>query len=478
MRETISPDDLRNPLRKESAGRGAAIRAEIRGTLALAMPIILTQLGQIAMMTTDAAFIGRLGPTALAGASLGLVTFFAVFVVCMGVVMATASLAAQAYGARRPRLLRRVIRQGLWITILLSAPAVAAMAFAPPLLQALEQPPEAVAGAALYISTLKWTVPFGIAFLVLRNFVAALNRPAVALWVMLAGIPVNALLDYALIFGNFGFPRWELFGAGIATTTVNLLQFLALLAVCVYGQPFRRYGILARFWRPDWEQFRRIFVVGLPIAGIMFLEAGYFIFSFFIIGWLGTAALAAHMVALQIPHVAFMIPFGLAQAATVRVGQAVGRRDAAAAYRAGWTAIGLGLAFMMMTSLLILAVPGFLAGVFLDHGRADSAGVHALAVRLLFFAALFQAADGAQAVAAGALRGLNDTATPMGIGLFGYWGIGMAASLTLAFWVGMGAAGVWLGFVFGLVTAALLLVIRFRMLARRRYIPAMPGPLT
>jgi len=444
--------------------------------VALALPIVLTQVGQVAMMTTDAAFIGHLGPVALAGASLGLVLFFAVFMFAMGLLMATAPLAAQAFGGHRPRLLRRVIRQGLWVTIVISAPSLVLLTWAEDILILLDQPAEAVRGGAVYMTTLKWSVPFAAGFIVLRNFVSAINRPGVALWVMLAGIPLNALLDYALIFGHLGMPRLELFGAGIATTVVNAAMFGALLLIAVRGRPFRRYAILGRFWRPDWEVFRQVFRIGLPIAGIMMLEGGFFIFSFFVIGWIGTLPLAAHMVALQIPHITFMVSLGLAQAATVRVGQAVGRRDPAGAYRAGWTAVAMGLAFMAATTVVILLIPGPLASVFLDAGRADSAAVHAIAVQLLLFAALFQAFDGTQAVAAGALRGLNDTTVPMGIGVVGYWGIGLTASLLLAFDAGMGAPGIWLGFVFGLAAAATLLVLRFRALMRRGYIPAMPGP--
>ncbi len=451
-----------------------AVRAEARAMIALALPIVLTQVGQVAMMTTDAAFIGHLGPTALAGASLGLVLFFAVFMFAMGLLMATAPLAAQAFGGHRPRLLRRVIRQGLWVTILISVPGVVLLTWAEPLLVLLDQPPAAVAGGAVYMSTLKWSVPFAAGFIVLRNFVSAINRPGVALWVMLAGIPLNALLDYALIFGHFGLPRLELFGAGIATSVVNAGMFGALLLIAARRRPFRRYAILGRFWRPDWEVFRQVFRIGLPIAGIMMLEGGFFIFSFFVIGWIGTLSLAAHMVALQIPHITFMVPLGLAQAATVRVGQAVGRRDPAGAYRAGWTAVAMGLAFMAATTVVILLIPGALASVFLDPARPDSAAVHAIAVQLLLFAALFQAFDGTQAVAAGALRGLNDTGVPMGIGVVGYWVIGLSASLILAFRVDMGAQGIWLGFVFGLAAAATLLVLRLRALMRRGYIPAMP----
>ena len=289
------------------------------------------------------------------------------------------------------------------------------------------------------MSTLKWSLPFAIAFTVLRNFVSALNRPMVALWIMLGGAALNAVLDYALIFGNFGLPRFELVGAGIATTTVNAVMFGILLAISVWQKPFRRYAILLRFWRPDWQIFRRIFQIGVPIAAMSLIEAGFFIGVVFVIGLFGVTAIAAHMIAMQLPHISYMVPMGLAQAATVRVGQAVGRGDAPGAYRAGWTAWRVTLVFMSCMTVLVLMIPEMFASVFLDRARADSGAVMALAVSFLFYAAFFQAADGMQAVAAGALRGLNDTFRPMLFAGYSYWIVGLGSGTWLAF--GTGGAG-------------------------------------
>jgi MATE family multidrug resistance protein len=447
-------------------------RRELGAMTRLAAPIVLTQLAWVAMMTTDIAMIGRLGANALAGASLTLMVFFLGYLVCFGVMMATAALSAQAYGARRPRTVRRVVRQGLWITVLLTAPAVTVFGYTEEILHALGQPAEALAPAQAYMCTLRWALPATIAFAVLRNFVSALNRPAVALWVMLAGVPANALLGYALIFGHFGLPRLGLAGAGIATSTVNVAMFLALLAIAVARKPFARYTILVRFWHPDWQVFRRIFRIGLPIAGTMLLEGGFFIGAVFVAGRFGTAVIAAHMIAMQLPHISFMVPMGLAQAATVRVGQAVGRGDAVAAYRAGWIAVAVTLAFMSLMTVIVLSIPHVFASAFMDRGRADSAAVLALATTFLFYAAIFQMADGVQAVASGALRGVNDTAVPMMLAAVSYWGVGAATGLSLAFLAGMGGAGLWLGFDCGLGCAAALLTWRLRKLTRLRFIPA------
>ena len=183
----------------------------------LAWPIVLTQLAWVGMLTTDTAMIGRLGAEQLAGATLSLMVFFLTYVICFGVVTATASLASQAFGARQPRQVRRITRQGWWVTIALTIPMLVAMGYTTDVLALMGQPEKTLPHAAAYMGTLMWSLLPATAFTVLRNFVSALGRPQPALWVMLSGVPLNALLDYGLIYGNFGLPRLELVGAGLAT---------------------------------------------------------------------------------------------------------------------------------------------------------------------------------------------------------------------------------------------------------------------
>jgi len=449
----------------------AAWRTELVQLFRLAAPIVATQIAWVAMLTTDTAMIGRLGPEPLAGASLSMMVFFIGYIVCVGVTMATAGLAAQAFGARQPRIVRRVIRQGLWVAILLVTPCVAGFAHTGALLAWTGQPPEALPHAEAYMSTLMWCLPAGIVFTVLRNFVAALGRPMAALWVMLAGVPLNALLDYGLIFGNFGLPRLELVGAGIATTAVNILMVLALAAVIQWRRPFNKYQLFVRFWRPDWRIFRQIFRIGAPIAAISVMEAGFFIGAVFVIGQFGAVAIAAHMIAMQMPHITFMVPMGLSQAATVRVGHAAGRRDVAGAYRAGWSAMAVAMLFAMVMTGVIVTVPEPFAGLFLDTARTDAAEVLSLAAALLLLAAMFQIVDALQAVAAGALRGLNDTAFPMAIAGVSYWGLGAGSAIWLAFGAGLETRGIWIGFVIGLTAAAVLLIRRFKSRQNQAYLP-------
>jgi MATE family multidrug resistance protein len=456
----------------EALARRGLLRAELGATAKLALPMALTQLGQTAMLTTDVLMVGRLGADPLAAVSLGMNFFFLLFILGLGIVTATAPLAAQAHGANDPRGLRRVTRMGLWAGFFVGLPASLLLAFGEPILVALGQQPKIAALAADYMSTLLWCSVPALWIVVLRNFVSALDRPRSAAWIMLAGIPLNALLVYAFVFGRLGMPELGIAGAGLATALVQFAMFVAQLAVAVWGKPFRQYRILERWWRADWPRLKQLFALGFPISIAILLEVGLFISAVVLIGWMGTVPLAAHQIAVQIASVTFMIPFGISQAATVRVGHAVGRGDAAGVRRAGWTALGLGVAFMAAMAILVFAFRFDLAAAFMDTGKENGAEVVAMAAVLLVFAAIFQMADGAQAIFMGALRGMNDARMPMLLAAISYWAIGFTLAYVLAFRLGQGAAGIWMGLAVGLFVAAGLLGARFRRLSHRGYLPA------
>jgi MATE family multidrug resistance protein len=448
-------------------------RAELAETVRLAAPMALTQLGQVAMMTTDLALLGRLGDRIVAATALAHTVLFAAFVLGMGLVSAVAPLAAQAYGARQPRMVRRSLRVGLWASIMLGVPLTIAQLWGEDLLIALGQEADAAALAARYLMGLAWCLIPGWAFIALRNFMSAVNRPEPALWITLAAIPANGVLAYALIYGAFGLPRLDLLGAGIATTMVNAGMCVAAVWVAYAQHPFKKYRALGRFWRADWPLFGKLLAVGLPISGTFLLEYGVFAAAALLMGSIGTTALAAHQIALQTASIMFMVPFGISLAATVRVGQAAGRRDAVATRRAGFVALGLGTAFMAAMTLIVALTRGSIPHLFLGAEAADAAGTIALAATLLVLGASFFIADGIQTVAAGALRGLNDTRVPLLIAGVSFWVIGFAACYTLAFPAALGAIGVWIGLSIGLAVYAALLVWRFHALTGRGYLPAL-----
>jgi len=450
--------------RDAAAASDHHLTLELAETLKLAVPIALTQLGQIAMMTTDIAFIGRLGSEAVAAASLAHTIFFVSFTFGMGLVSAVAPLAAQAFGARDPRLVRRSLRVGLWAALLIALPLMALPFRGERILLALGQAPMTAHLAQQYLFGLAWGILPALWFLAIRGFMSAVNRPQPILWITLAAIPANALLVYMLLYGEWGLPQLGLFGAGLGTSIVNLATLLAGLWFAARRRPFRKYHVLGRIWRIDWHLMRRLVVVGAPISISFLLEYGLFGAAGLLMGLISTTALAAHQIALQIAAILFMVPFGIGMAATVRVGHAVGRGDAPAVERAGLVATGLGIAFMSTMTLAVILGRFEIAEIFLGESTDATAE---LAATLLLIGSTFFVADGIQAVVAGALRGINDTRVPLLFATISYWLIGFTCAGALGFWTPLGAVGVWIGLSCGTAVYAMLLILRFRLLASR-----------
>ena len=438
-------------------------RAETGATLRLALPLVGTQLAQIAIMTTDVLFMGWLGAEALAAGALGSNIYFLLWVFGIGLGMATAPIIAQAVGAKHRYLRdsRRTVRQGMWVTLTVALPGMAVMWHGEAVLLRLGQDPAIAALAQDYTRALAPGLLPAIWFIVLRNFVAAFERPRSGLVVQILTFLLNAALAYALIFGHWGAPAWGLLGAGVASAIAHWASFLMLLGFILVDRRFRRFHLLGRFWRPDWRRYAEIWRVGLPISATLLFEVGLFSGAVYAMGIIGTAELAAHQIALQCAAVTFMVPLGIGQAATVRVGLFQGAGDRAGVRRAGWVAIGLGIGFMAAMMVVMWLLRNDLAHLFLDVAQPGSARVAEIAASFLIVAAVWQVMDGAQAVALGALRGLKDTRMPMIITGFGYWAVGAPAGIYAAFdfgWggLGLGGLGVWYGLVIGLFVVSVL----------------------
>lgn len=449
--------------------RAGTWSAEARALAQLAGPIALTMLGQVAIQTTDVIMIGWLGATELAASTLGVASIFVLFVVGMGLMYATAPMIAQDLGKKRHavREPRRTVRQGLWVAAVIGVPAGLILWNLASVLSALGQDPRLIALVEPYARAALFSLVPGLWFICLRNFIAALERPAAGMVVMLIGVLVNAIANYVLIFGAPGIPALGLLGAGIATALTNGFLFAALLAFILIDRRFRRYRLLGRFWRPDCTRFVEIFRLGLPISLTLLFEIGLFAGAAFLIGAIDPGQLAAHQIALQVASVSFMVPLGIAQAGTVRVALAVGRRDPDGVRLAGGTALAMGLGFMALMALLLVTLARQIVGLFLDLADPANQAVIGYAVTFLWIAAGFQLFDGAQVIGAGLLRGLKDTRWPMVFAGFGYWVVGLGTSVALGFGAGLGGLGVWIGFVVGLATAATLLVTRFVRLQQR-----------
>jgi MATE family multidrug resistance protein len=388
------------------------------------------------------------------------------FTIGMGLVSAVAPLAAQAFGARDPRRVRRALRTGLWAALLISLPIMPFSLYGEHILLALGQTPTEASLAQHYLSGLVWSVAPALWFMAVRGFMGAVNRPQPALWITLAAIPANALLAYLLIYGEWGFPRLELFGAGLATSLVNFITLLAGIWFATCVRPFRKYHVLGNIWRIDWPLMRRLFAIGAPISLSFMLEYGLFSTAALLMGLISTLALAAHQIALQITAILFMVPFGISQAATVRVGHAVGRLDPDGVKRAGLVALLLGVTLTALFTLMVIAARFEIGRLFFGSDAGAEPSV-TLTATLLLIGATFFIGDGVQSIALGSLRGMNDTRVPLLFAVMGYWLIGFPTACALGFWAGLGAVGVWIGLSCGTAVYATLLVLRFYRLARR-----------
>jgi MATE family multidrug resistance protein len=451
-----------------------AWRTEARATIALAYPLILTNLAQAAIHATDLIMLGRLGADALAAAALGVGLFNTFLMFGLGVATATAPMLARELGRKSNsvREFRRTVRQGMWTAIAIAIPCWLLLWQAEPILIAMGQEPALASDAAIFVRALQWgLLPF-LFFVVLRSFVSALERPIWSLVVGGAAVLVNAAMNYVLIFGGFGLPPLGLLGAGIGSALTNLFTFAAMALIVSLHPRFRRYRLFGRFWHADWPRFRAVMRLGGPIGMMLWLEVAVFSAAVFLMGLIGEDALAAHAIAIQIAALSFMVPLGLGQAVTVRVGLALGRGDGPGIARAGWTAFAMGVCFMALMALLMVAAPRLLIGAFLDIGDPANGPVVTLAVSFLAVAGLFQIVDGAQVVGAGMLRGLHDTKMPMLFALVGYWLIGLTTGVLLAFPAGWGGVGIWLGLAAGLAIVAVLIMLRWQ---RRTRIGLAPG---
>jgi MATE family multidrug resistance protein len=439
---------------------------ELRASFALAWPLIIAQLAQNLLFTTDVVLMGWLGPKYLAAGTLAGAFLVPFQLTGIGIVGAVAPLVAQARGRGDTKAVRRIVRQGFWVAILVATLLVPIVLNIRPIYLAIGQDPEVTALAESYMFAGFWMLYPALGIMVVRSFLSAFAATRIILVVTIVGVLVNALLAYTLIFGHFGFPRLELRGAAIATGLVNLIMFLALLGYVVTHRKLKRFHILVRFFKPDWPRFREILKVGLPIGLTVAAEAGLFSVAAILMGRLGTNETAAHAVALQLASTAFMVPLGLGMAATVRVGLAYGRGDTEGVRLAGWTAIVMGTGFMALTAALFLAVPHALVTIFLDSSDPANATALMLAATYLGIAGIFQLVDGAQVVAAHSLRGLSDTRTPMLLAIFGYWFVGLPTAYVLGFVFDLRGVCVWLGLATGLAFVAVLLVSRFALRGR------------
>jgi len=445
-------------------GRSSAWREELRATLSLAWPLMLANLTQQAIQATDVLLMGRLGSTQLAAVTLALNMTFTFNLLMLGLVIASSPMMATALGQRfnAVRDVRRTFRAGLWLIAAMLPPYWLVLWHVGDLMRLFGESDELARQGQTFLRAYMWCTAPWLLFQLLRNFISALERPRAVLWLSLAGIGLNALLSWSLIFGRLGMPALGLVGGGLGSTLTWLIMCAALVAVTLLDRQFRRFHLFGHWWRFDGQRTMAMVKLGWPIGVTMALEMGVFALAAYFMGWIGAPAVAAHAVALQLAALTFMVPLGLGQATTVRVGLALGRDDEAGIARAGWTAWVMGVAFMGAMALVMWSIPRQLITLFLDDVPANAV-VIALAVSFLRVAAAFQLVDGAQVIGAGMLRGLHDTRWPLMFALVGYWVVGLGIGSWLAFGRDWKGVGIWVGLANGLAAVAALMLARWVM---------------
>ena len=457
-----------------SGSRPQTDRAEARALFALAGPLVGANLLQMAVYAIDVMFVARLGTVEFAAATLGVFLYSLFMWALIGLTGACAPIIAAELGARRHavREVRRSFRMAMWLGVVASLPFIVVLAHGESVLLLAGQDPAVAARTGAFLDILLWCLIPGVLAGVMRTAAAALGRPNWALGVTGLAVLVGLFGNWLLVFGNWGFPALGLEGSAIANVVTVVAMAIAYAAILAFDPKIRRYRLFGRWWATEWSRFREIVRLGVPIALTMTMEGALFGGAAFLMGLIGVTEVAAHAIALNIAAIAFQIPFGIAQAATIRVGMAYGAQDRIWIGRAGKVAIVAGTGFMVLTALLIWVAPRLFVSAYIDVNDPANAAVVALAVQYLAVAAIFQLFDGAQAVGAGALRGLQDTRMPMIVAGLGYWVAGFGTAALLGFTLGWEGLGIWIGLAVGLVVVSALLLWRW---AARERLGLVPG---
>ena len=430
-----------------------------KAIMSLGLPLIGGHLAQFSIGLTDTVMMGWYSVEGLAAVTLASTFFFVLFIFGSGFAQAVMPLVASQYAENDDLQMRRTTRMGLWMSFVFAIAVMPMFYFSGGILLVLGQEPELAADAQAYLRIAGWGVIPALGVMVLKSYLAALERTQVVLWVTLIAMVVNGFANYALIFGNWGAPELGLRGSAIASLGAQILSLLVIAGYVLRALPQQQ--IFARLWKPDWEAFFLVGRLGVPIGLTILAEVGLFATSTLMMGWLGTIQLAAHGVALQLASLTFMIHLGLSNAATVRAGNALGRKDPDHLMRGAKLVIVMSILVALLTIVVFVSVPEPLISVFLDKDEPDRAEIMKIGALLLLMAGIFQLVDAAQVMALGLLRGLRDTKVPMSFAVFSYWVIGAPCSYLLGFVFQFEGAGVWGGLVVGLAVAAILMTERF-----------------
>ena len=434
---------------------------ELAAQLRIAGPLVLASLVNMGMSITDVIMMGWIGPVALAAGAVASDFYSLVYYLCAGVIGAVSAVVSQARGSRQHRLIRRMVQQGFWIAWILALPGAITVWQAPKILALIGVEHAVISAAGGYAAMMAVTLVPMLGVAVWRQLLAAFADTRSIFRVTLVTLGLNAAGNYVFMFGKLGLPEMGLAGAGLSSALCAAFMFSALCFYVLRHPDYSRYRLLKGRLKPDWPRLRELFRVGFPIGISSLGEVGVYLLSTAVIGIFGTAALAAHAVALRMAGVLYAFPIGLSQAATVRVGLAAGAGDVGGRSQAMRTALGTAAAAGLLAFLLVVPAREFVATLFLK-ANAEASPVIAQAATLLFILGAMQIFEYVGTVANGALRGVKDTRVPMWISVSAYWGIAGAVGLGLGFGLGQQAFGIWIGLATGAIAFSVMLVGRLR----------------
>lgn len=444
------------------------IQVEVREFLKLAIPLASAQVAQSATGFADTVMMGRMGADVLAAGGLASIIFWSLSTASSGVVMGISPLIAEAFGASQKTRIQKLARQGLWLAFFVSIPMIILIGQLERWMILAGQAEATVKLVSSYLDIMLWGLFPTVGFVALRATVSALSQAQPVMFIVVLGTAFNIIGNYILGFGKLGFPQMGLTGLALASTLALWSMFVALALYVLLHRKLKSYRILQGLHRIRPKVLKELLWIGLPIGIFSGLEMGFFMAIMFLMGTLGTEALAAHQIVFQTIVVTFMVPLGMSHAATVRVGQWLGRQDFMSMRKAVWISIGICTIFMLGTSVTFLLFPKQIIGIYLDLQNPENAAVVSLALPLLTIAAISQVLDGIQKAVYGSLQGLQDTQIPMMLNVVGYWVIGLSTGYALGFYLGWGSVGLWIGQAVAITVVAGSFIWRLCELMRQR----------
>ncbi|MDZ4678695.1 MAG: MATE family efflux transporter [Oligoflexia bacterium] len=437
------------------------LKSELPPTLRLAMPVALTQLGQMLMALVDTFMVGKLGAAAVGGVSIGNAVFYAVAIFGMGILLGLDYLVSHAYGRKALDECHHWLVQSVYVTFIISIPLFIILFIITFYLDSFGIDPQVVKEAQPFLQILILNLLPFLLFSAFRQYLQAMNDPSMITVIMILANLANAFLNWIFVFGNWGAPQLETAGSALATTITRTLMLVLLIAYTLWQDRRKNLGLINTSWKPKFLNIKKLISLGLPAAFQLLFEVAVFSLATTLTGRLGAIPLAAHTIVLNIASFTFMVPFGISSAAAVRVGQAIGKGNHDEARHAGWTSIFLAGSFMTLSAIFLYVFRDFLIGLFISDEQVIKS-----AIEILILAALFQVSDGLQTVGTGALRGLSDTQSAMYANLVGHWLIGLPIGYYLCFTKGFAITGLWTGLTLGLTLVAIAVTWQWARLSK------------